>query len=91
MPVSTDYISLFPNGREDFERMLAAAADSADRHQTALWRTSERGLIADDGWYNLNHMNADGAEAFSRWLGEQLADAVRDGELPDPTGRVQVH
>jgi len=90
MPVSRDYISLFPNGRQDFERMLAAAAGSAARHQAALWFTSDRGLIADDGWYNLNHMNADGAEAFSRWLGGRLADAVRDGELPHPAGRADV-
>jgi hypothetical protein len=49
--------------------------------------TAPPDLIPPDGWVDLWHLNAIGAEAFSRWLGEHAATAVRSGELP-PLGPV---
>ena len=45
------------------------------------WPTTLLGLIPDEGWYNLNHLNDTGAQIFSRWLGEQVGAAANAGEL----------
>lgn len=36
-------------------------------------------LIPDDGWADLHHMNAKGADRFSRWLAGQVAREFPDG------------
>jgi hypothetical protein len=39
-------------------------------------------LIPADGWLDLWHLNAKGAEVLSRWLGERVASTVQHGEFP---------
>ncbi|MGF1504934.1 MAG: hypothetical protein ACFB51_07360, partial [Anaerolineae bacterium] len=43
--------------------------------QTGLpyWETRALDLVPPDGWKDRGHVNVVGAEAFSRWLGERLA------------------
>src|SRR5262249_1744410 len=53
----------------------------AQREGVPFW-TARPELIPPDGWVDLWHLNARGAETFSRWLGERAAAAVHSGELP---------
>ena len=41
-------------------------------------------IIPDEGWYDLKHLNSGGAEFFSKWLADQIADAVQSGIIVDP-------
>lgn len=52
------------------------------------WKTIPGDVVPEDGWVDFYHMNTIGAEAFSRWLGQRVADAVEQGELrgPKPAG-----
>jgi len=54
--------------------------DLVARHAAAagvpFWRTRAREPIPDDGWADSAHLNASGAAAFSRWLGDRVAGSV---------------
>lgn len=40
-----------------------------------FWRTLEIGRqIPDSGWYDWLHLNSEGAQTFSQWVGEKLAE-----------------
>jgi hypothetical protein len=46
-----------------------------------IWLTQDLNLIPESGWIESNHLNVDGAEIFSKWVGEQLGKSVKDGSL----------
>jgi hypothetical protein len=38
-------------------------------------------MIPDDGWVDYSHLNVDGADVFSAWLGGQIGEMVIDQSL----------
>lgn len=51
----------------------------------ALFLPSQNALlISADGWADYGHLNVTGATVFSRWLGDKLGQAVKQGRLTDP-------
>jgi hypothetical protein len=48
-------------------------------------QTSSKQQIPEAGWWDAAHMNAIGAEIFSKWLGEQVGKAVRKGTIALPS------
>jgi hypothetical protein len=73
MPVPPTYMTFFGDGERDHQRFLAEMDERAARHGVPFLETTAEGLIADDGWLDYSHLNAAGAEVFSRWLGEKIA------------------
>lgn len=57
-------------------RLNSIAAD----HKITFLEFDPTLSIPDTGWFDLYHLNRVGAEVFSRWLGEQAAQAL--GPLP---------
>jgi hypothetical protein len=57
-------------------RLTSIAAD----HKIPFLEFDPTVSIPDTGWFDLYHLNRIGAEVFSRWLGEQAAQAL--GALP---------
>ena len=72
MPVSDGLYYFFGNGEVDYDKFVAQVSELADLHQVPFWRTEPLDFIPDNGWSDYSHLNVNGAEIFSRWLGEQV-------------------
>lgn len=85
LPVHPTFVQFYENGIEDYERALSAAREVLDHEGVLFLTTTERNLIPDTGWKNRNHMNPLGADAFSSWLGEEIARRVKEGQILNPS------
>jgi hypothetical protein len=61
-------------------RMKALAA----RNRVPYIRCSPRMDLPDSLWQDYGHLNAAGAERFSRWLGRRMGTAARMRPIPPP-------
>ena len=84
VPVSETALQHFGDGEADHRQALDAIEELAVRHGVPFWRFPADRTIPADGWADFIHLNRTGAEAYSRWLGERLAEAVREGRLKLP-------
>ena len=83
VPVSQFAVGFFRDGKRDYERTIDPVARYAAAHAIPFWRTMPLDLFGDDGWDDIGHMNARGAQAFSQWLGNQVGLAVARHELSE--------
>ncbi|MEK9163239.1 MAG: hypothetical protein AAB261_08035 [Chloroflexota bacterium] len=65
------------------QKFLAPVMADADLRGALFWQTGQLlfGTIPLDHFADWQHLNRRGKDVFSRWLGEQLAEAVRQGKL----------
>ena len=84
LPVAPAFVYFYGGGEEDYQRGTAVLKDYAERLGMPFWPTMQLNLIPDEGWKDRYHLNHIGAPVFSRWLGEQLGEAVNQGLLEDP-------
>jgi len=84
VPVHPTFFRFFPRGQADYERILAVTRQYADHYEVLFLTTPKLNLIPNRGWRNRNHLNQKGAKIFSRWLGQEIGQAVNQGRLPDP-------
>lgn len=57
-----------------YNELFDGVAAAARRAGIRYWRTPPAvDLVPANGWWDMGHMNADGAAVFSRWLAAQLA------------------
>jgi hypothetical protein len=73
MPVTETFHRFFGKGPQDYRLFVDTMAQRTAAHHIPLWRMQELERLPSPVWYNYNHLNADGAPIFSRWLGEKLA------------------
>ncbi len=69
-----------PAAMASYRRVMDRVQRSAQEAGVPFW-TPPPDLVPGDGWVDLWHLNARGAESFSRWLGGRAASAVEAGEL----------
>jgi hypothetical protein len=72
MPVPPAYFRFFDNPAADYSAFLTHVEQLAAQTQAPFWKTTELGLIPDDGWVDFSHVNTTGANAFSTWLGHKV-------------------
>ncbi len=84
LPVSETALQHYGGGEFDHQQGLDAIEKLAAQHGVPFWRFPADRAIPADGWADFIHLNRTGAEAYSRWLGEQLREAVQDGRLKLP-------
>lgn len=87
MPVRVDLSDWSAADAARYEKLMSEVRRALRDTGAPLWSPPAARLLPADGWTDLWHLNARGAEAFSRWVGERLAAAVSAGELPRPDGR----
>lgn len=85
MPCHQSAFSLFRRGEEDYDRGIGMIDNAAKRYGVQFWHTMPFNFMSDEGWNDSRHMSSVGAEIFSRWLGETVGKAVKQGTLGDPT------
>jgi hypothetical protein len=81
MPVSDGLYYFFGNGQVDYNRFISQVSGVASKHQVPFWQTEPLNMIPDDGWSDYSHLNTNGAELFSTWLGQQVGKAEIQGAI----------
>jgi hypothetical protein len=81
MPVAPFVLELSPLIRENHARYIETLTAKTTEYNKIFWQTQGLALIPADGWSDHNHLNGAGADLFSRWLGDQIAQAVLNGTL----------
>jgi len=72
-----------PDASASYRRVMERVQSRARAAGVPCW-TPPPDLVPADGWLDDWHLNARGAEIFSRWLGDRSARAVATGELHAP-------
>ncbi|MBI2834198.1 MAG: hypothetical protein HYX76_07200 [Acidobacteria bacterium] len=85
MPVREAFVSMFPQGRSDYEWIAETVGTEARNAGVPFWRAPRFKELSGDAWRDHLHLTKAGARVFSRWLGTALVDAVHRGRLSDPT------
>lgn len=70
---------------DDYTAYASAICGLMKAECIAMTGQEARSLLDGDVWYNVTHLNRGGAEVYSRWLGEQLAeylDKNKKGDMP---------
>jgi len=86
LPIHPTFMAFFGRGKADYDPAVAETRKRAQREDVLFWSASQV-RIPSEGWWNRNHLNAAGAQVLSLWLGERLAEAVKQGQLKNPGGR----
>lgn len=71
-----------PMAQEDYEAYAEAVCALSDQGCIAMSGRMARDLLGGDVWYNATHLNREGAEIYSRWLGNAIADYLEKGKKP---------
>jgi hypothetical protein len=81
MPIPSTYLYFFGDGVNDYQAFLDSVGNIAREYDISFWTTTNENLIPNNGWADYSHLNTEGAQIFSEWLGERVAAAVKEGEL----------
>ena len=81
MPVPPSFLYYFDNGEQDYDKFVETIEGSVADTNVLFFRTSNLILFPDSGWFNYNHLNAEGAPIFSEWLGRQVGQGVLMGTV----------
>jgi hypothetical protein len=74
MPVPETFYAFFANGAEDYEAFVEGVKRETAVNHIPFWRITDLSQLPAPLWFNYNHLNADGAPIFSRWLAHQLTN-----------------
>jgi hypothetical protein len=86
MPVSPQFLPFYIEGGEAafqakfFDPIHAMAAEN----RVPFWSTQQYAAssLPDKDWADFRHLNKDGAKVFSAWLGDKMAAAQQQGQVP---------
>jgi hypothetical protein len=68
-------MEFFPNGKQDYESYVRQVDAITASRQVPFWRVDEQAPISPENWWDYFHLNLQGVNIFSEWLGGRLADA----------------
>lgn len=83
MPIHPTTMAFFGRGRADYDQAIAETRKRVLQHGVPFWSAAET-KIPKEGWWNRNHLNWTGAQVFSVWLEDRMAEAVSRGLLKEP-------
>jgi hypothetical protein len=73
-PVKPSNYDYFENRDVDLEKFVSTVQDVADEYEIPFIRMPKIDILPSEGWWNENHLNLEGANAFSVWLAEQIGN-----------------
>lgn len=87
IPVHPQVLTLHDRGADIHRKTASYIKKRAGQKKVSFFFNNRPGFIPEKGFKDLNHMNTIGAKIFSRWLGRQVANAVRKEliTIPDYT------
>lgn len=81
MPFYETAYAFFPNGKQDYATYTQQVDTITASSSVPFWRLAEQPPLPPNLWWDYFHLNLEGANEFSQWLGQRLADAYLQGEL----------
>jgi hypothetical protein len=82
VPVPETFYPLFGNGVQDYERFVEVMEWETAVAHIPFWRMTDLSQLPGPLWFNYNHLNADGAPIFSRWIAYELAQLPTSQRQP---------
>ncbi len=77
MPVHPYFKTFYKNGERDHNRTVTFIRTRCRQHNVPFIPADNPAFDSDRLWLQTNHMNALGAELFSFWLAEKVAETAR--------------
>lgn len=81
MPFYETAFDFFANGETDYQSYVRQVEQTTKTYGTLFWRLQDQPYLSPEDWWDYFHLNIDGVNVFSEWLGNQLADTYLQGEL----------
>lgn len=81
MPFYETALKFFSNGKQDYDAYVQQVDSITAASLTPFWRVDEQPALVPEDWWDYFHLNLQGADLFSEWLGSQLADEYLLGNL----------
>lgn len=72
MPVNNSFYAFFENGEQDYLQIHQAIEEVLADTDTVLLKTNGKIQLPDSAWWDYSHLNLDGAQEFSYWLGTEI-------------------
>jgi hypothetical protein len=79
VPIHDSLMQFFDGEQEQYLDEMGQLQNLAEKRGIPFWRVWDDLEIPDEAWLNRNHLNHDGAQLFSRWIGARLGDEVALG------------
>ncbi len=74
MPFYNNAYDFFPNGKQDYESYFQQVDLITASNRTSFWQLDDQPSLSPESWWDYFHLNLQGADQFSQWLGSELAD-----------------
>jgi hypothetical protein len=87
MPFHKNAYEFFPNGKDDYDIFVQQVSAITASRATPFWRLYNQPTIAPNQWWDYLHLNLAGADFFSAWIGNQLANSYQQGKLDISTSK----
>ena len=81
MPFYTTALEFFPNGKQDYDTYVKQVDEITASATAPFWHLDEQPNLPPEDWWDYFHLNLQGAEKFSQWIGDHLADSYLQGNL----------
>jgi hypothetical protein len=79
MPFHANAYAFFPHGKQDYELYVQQVDSITASNQTLFWRVNDQPVLAPENWWDYFHLNLQGVDLFSAWLGNKLAETYLQG------------
>jgi hypothetical protein len=81
MPFYETALEFFPNREQDYESYVRQVDRITASNRTSFWRRDDQPNLPPEYWWDYFHLNLQGADLFSEWIGNQLVDTYLQGNL----------
>ena len=81
MPFYESALEFLPNGEQDYDSYAQQVDEITASTSTPFWRLDKQPVLTPDDWWDYFHLNIQGTDKFSKWVGNQLAAAYLQGNL----------
>ena len=81
MPFHENAYQFFPNEKQDYQPYIQQLDSITASSHTSFWRLDDQPFLSPENWWDYFHLNLQGADRFSEWLGNELADTYLQNGL----------
>jgi len=75
-PVESSYYDHFTNREADYQNYFQTVENVSLKYDIPFIRLTDPNVLPTEGWWNENHLNLEGANAFSSWLADQVSSTI---------------
>ena len=75
MPVHKTFFNFFQHGEDDYNEIIEKVKSSLENEEAVLLLGNQLQFL-DEEWWDYSHLNYDGAQKFSYWLGSEIGSLL---------------